>query len=148
MKMEEGVKKVENEERKYKTMLNGNLWFLSEAIKDKANKLNISPSLGVPMKNNEIKKNQNYYTIMDEAKMIKDKILKNQAEILLRKSKAWIAYSRDNADETSNIDDMNVSHFFDVGKINPQDTICIYIFHLIQTLNIHPATMADTGCTI
>ncbi|CCD14746.1 Variant surface glycoprotein [Trypanosoma congolense IL3000] len=54
---------------------------------------------------------------MNEAKALEDVILQNHAEILLLKSKAWIAYSREKEDETTNLDDMNVSHLFDGSRI-------------------------------
>ncbi|CCD14247.1 Variant surface glycoprotein [Trypanosoma congolense IL3000] len=60
---------------------------------------------------------KNYYTFMDEAKIIEDKILKNHAEILLLKSKAWIAYNREKEDHTANLDDMNESQLFDGAQL-------------------------------
>ncbi|CCD17508.1 Variant surface glycoprotein, partial [Trypanosoma congolense IL3000] len=54
---------------------------------------------------------------INEAKALEDVILQNHAEILLLKSKAWIAYSREKEDETTNLDDMNVSHLFDGSRI-------------------------------
>ncbi|CCD12529.1 Variant surface glycoprotein [Trypanosoma congolense IL3000] len=50
---------------------------------------------------------------MDQAKQLKDQILKNRANLLLLKSQAWVAYNREKDDETANLDDMNVSQLFD-----------------------------------
>ncbi|CCD11988.1 Variant surface glycoprotein [Trypanosoma congolense IL3000] len=53
-----------------------------------------------------------YSTIMKDAKKVEDEILQNHVEILLLKSRAWTAYSREKDDQTDNLDGMNVSHFF------------------------------------
>ncbi|CCD15466.1 Variant surface glycoprotein [Trypanosoma congolense IL3000] len=60
---------------------------------------------------------KNYTKIMLEAKKIEERILKNHAALLLLKSQAWVAYSREKDDETSNLDDMNMSNLFDGTKI-------------------------------
>ncbi|CCD12551.1 Variant surface glycoprotein [Trypanosoma congolense IL3000] len=60
---------------------------------------------------------RNYTEIMREAKKIEERILENHAALLLLKSQAWVAYSREKDDETSNLDDMNMSHLFDGTKI-------------------------------
>ncbi|CCD16323.1 Variant surface glycoprotein [Trypanosoma congolense IL3000] len=60
---------------------------------------------------------RNYTTIMKEAKKLEDQILKNRAALLLLKSQAWVAYSREKDDETSNLDDMNVSNLFDGARL-------------------------------
>ncbi|CCD13935.1 Variant surface glycoprotein, partial [Trypanosoma congolense IL3000] len=46
---------------------------------------------------------------LNEAKTLEDRILQNCAEIVLLKGKAWAAYSREKDDQTSNLDDVNVS---------------------------------------
>ncbi|CCD15517.1 Variant surface glycoprotein [Trypanosoma congolense IL3000] len=65
------------------------------------------------------KKFKNYTTLMKSAKDLEDQILKNRADLLLLKSQAWVAYSREKDDETSNLDDMNVSHLFDTTQLPP-----------------------------
>ncbi|CCD14177.1 Variant surface glycoprotein [Trypanosoma congolense IL3000] len=62
---------------------------------------------------------KNYTKIMQDAKKIEERILKNRAALLLLKSQAWVAYSREKDDETSNLDDMNVSHLFDATQLPP-----------------------------
>ncbi|CCD14267.1 Variant surface glycoprotein [Trypanosoma congolense IL3000] len=54
---------------------------------------------------------------MQEAKKIEDRILENSAALLLLKTKAWAAYSREKEDENSNLDDMNISNVLDVAQI-------------------------------
>ncbi|CCD11663.1 unnamed protein product [Trypanosoma congolense IL3000] len=61
---------------------------------------------------------KNYFMIMKKAKNIKEKILKNRAQLLLLKDKAWTAYTREKDDESANLDDMNMSHIFDGWKLN------------------------------
>nr|CCD21850.1 VSG [Trypanosoma congolense IL3000] len=62
---------------------------------------------------------KNYTKIMQDAKQIEERILKNRAALLLLKSQAWVAYSREKDDETSNLDDMNVSNLFDGARVPP-----------------------------
>ncbi|CCD16982.1 Variant surface glycoprotein [Trypanosoma congolense IL3000] len=54
---------------------------------------------------------------VDQAKKLEEKILKNRADLLLLKSQAWVAYGREKDDETSNLDDMNVSNLFDGARL-------------------------------
>ncbi|CCD15763.1 Variant surface glycoprotein [Trypanosoma congolense IL3000] len=56
---------------------------------------------------------------MDQTKHLEEKILKNQADLLLLKNKAWIAYTREKEDDTANLDDMNMSHLFDATQPPP-----------------------------
>ncbi|CCD13837.1 Variant surface glycoprotein [Trypanosoma congolense IL3000] len=60
---------------------------------------------------------KNYTKIMQDAKIIEEGILKNRAALLFLKSQAWVAYSREKDDETSNLDDMNMSNLFDGTKL-------------------------------
>ncbi|CCD12208.1 Variant surface glycoprotein [Trypanosoma congolense IL3000] len=60
---------------------------------------------------------KNYTSIMKSVKDLEEKILKNRADLLLLKSQAWVAYSREKDDETSNLDDMNVSNLFDGARL-------------------------------
>ncbi|CCD11844.1 Variant surface glycoprotein [Trypanosoma congolense IL3000] len=53
---------------------------------------------------------------MNEAKELEEKILKNRATLILLKSQAWIAYSREKEDETANLDDMDIAHLLDATK--------------------------------
>ncbi|CCD17744.1 Variant surface glycoprotein [Trypanosoma congolense IL3000] len=62
---------------------------------------------------------KNYTTLMKSAKDLEEKILKNRAALLILKSQAWVAYCREKDDETSNLDDMNVSHLFDATQLPP-----------------------------
>ncbi|CCD13330.1 Variant surface glycoprotein [Trypanosoma congolense IL3000] len=62
---------------------------------------------------------RNYTNLMEQAKNLEEKILKNRAALLLLKTEAWIAYSREKDDETSNIDDMNVSNLLDGTQLPP-----------------------------
>ncbi|CCD14898.1 Variant surface glycoprotein [Trypanosoma congolense IL3000] len=59
---------------------------------------------------------KNYSTLMKQAKKLEDQILKNRADLLLLKSQAWVAYSREKDDEATNLDDMNVSNLFDATQ--------------------------------
>ncbi|CCD17743.1 Variant surface glycoprotein [Trypanosoma congolense IL3000] len=65
---------------------------------------------------------------MKEVKKIEERILKNRAALLLLKSQAWIAYSREKDDETSNLDDMNVSNLFDGARLPFSFSSLPYLF--------------------
>ncbi|CCD15516.1 Variant surface glycoprotein [Trypanosoma congolense IL3000] len=56
---------------------------------------------------------KNYTTLLKDAKQLENQILKNRADLLLLKTEAWAAYNRESDDETSNLDDMNVSNLLD-----------------------------------
>ncbi|CCD13215.1 Variant surface glycoprotein [Trypanosoma congolense IL3000] len=77
---------------------------------------------------------KNYTTIMKEAKSLEEKILKNRADLLLLKSQAWVAYSREKDDETSNLDDMNVSNLFDGARVPPSfpfPSLLLFLFMIL-----------------
>ncbi|CCD12851.1 Variant surface glycoprotein [Trypanosoma congolense IL3000] len=81
----------------------------------KNNFKNESNTYDIPWHN----KFKNYTILLNDAKQIEDKILKNRAALHLLKTKAWAAYTREKDDETSNLDDMNISNLLDGTQLPP-----------------------------
>ncbi|CCD15515.1 Variant surface glycoprotein [Trypanosoma congolense IL3000] len=70
---------------------------------------------------------KSYTDFMKEAKKLEDQILKNRAALLLLKTEAWLAYSREKDDETSNLDDMNISNLLDGTQLPSFSLLLSYL---------------------
>ncbi|CCD13339.1 Variant surface glycoprotein [Trypanosoma congolense IL3000] len=64
---------------------------------------------------------------MKEAKTIKVRILKKRAALLLLKTKVWAAYNREKDDETSNLDDVNLSNLLDGTQLPSFSPLLSYL---------------------